>query len=107
METQTCVPYFTFPLGTACFDADGDKFILSDNRADGERLVVRWTAFDGSGRSGECHDSDGASNGATVCNYNFREGKNNYVRFQAMTRNGAKGKDSNISPALHGYISPR
>ncbi|MBZ2409043.1 hypothetical protein HX747_17500 [Streptomyces sp. L06] len=101
------MPYFTFALGNACFDATGDKFLLSDNRADGMRLVVRWVAVDGSGRSGECHDADGASNGVKVCDYNFREGKNNYVKFQAMTRKGANGKDQNISPALNGYITPR
>ncbi|MFE1439209.1 hypothetical protein [Streptomyces sp. NPDC058739] len=105
--TRTCIPYFHAPKGDVCFDADGDKFVISDMVSDGRRLVVKWTAFDGSGRSGECHDADGANNGVTVCNYDFVEGRDHYVKFQGMTRNGARGTDADKSPALNGPISPR
>ncbi|MEW2578594.1 hypothetical protein [Streptomyces syringium] len=105
--TKTCIPWFVWPLGDVCFDSNGDKFIINDLRKDGKRLVVRWDAHDGSGRSGECHDADGADNGPKICNYNFREGHNNYIEFSAMIRNGAHGPNESISPPLRGYVSPR
>ncbi|MFF5125915.1 hypothetical protein ACFY41_03085 [Streptomyces syringium] len=105
--TKTCIPWFVWPLGDVCFDSNGDKFILNDLREDGKRLVVRWVAHDGSGRSGECHDADGADNGPKICNYNFREGKNFYIEFGAMIRNGAHGRDEQPSVTLRGYVSPR
>lgn len=105
--SKTCIPLMTWSFGDVCFDGNGDKFIMSDYRDDHRRIVVKWVAHDGSGRTGECHDADGAMNGAKICNYNFREGKNNYLEFVGMTRNGAHGTSANISPTLRGYITPR
>ncbi|MDH6629465.1 hypothetical protein M2271_007301 [Streptomyces sp. LBL] len=90
-----------------CFDGDGDKFIVDDLRADGERAVVKWYAYDGSGREGECADANGSNNGPVVCDYDFKEGTNNYVSFMGFTRDGNTGPKHNASWAYTGYISPR
>jgi hypothetical protein len=90
-----------------CFDADGDKFIVNDLRSDGRRAVVKWKAMDGSGRVGQCADTDGAFNSPKVCNHDFREGPQNYVIFQGFTQNGPRGEPSDLSFAHNGYISPR
>ncbi|WP_409469754.1 hypothetical protein [Streptomyces sp. HC307] len=91
----------------ACFDGSNDAFYISDYVADGRRAVIKWNAYDGSGRSGECHDANGAMNGAVKCDYDFREGNGNYVAFQGMTRDGANGRDEDISFMVIGYITPR
>jgi hypothetical protein len=90
-----------------CFDGDGDMFIVDDLRADGERAVVKWYAYDGSGREGECSDDNGSFNGPVVCDYDFNEGVNNYVSFMGFTRDGASGTKHNMSWAYTGYITPR
>ncbi|WP_247196018.1 hypothetical protein [Streptomyces sp. GESEQ-35] len=90
-----------------CFDADGDKFIVNDLRSDGMRAVVKWKAMDGSGRVGQCADTDGAFNAAKVCNYDFKEGPQNYVMFQGFVQEGPRGEPGFISMAYNGYISPR
>ncbi|MFI6288383.1 hypothetical protein ACIBCM_27170 [Streptomyces sp. NPDC051018] len=103
--TKTCqVDQWRYDI---CFDGANDAFYVSDMYADGHRAVVEWIAMDGSGRKGECHDSNGAHNGWTVCDYDFREGTNKYVIFQGMTRNGANGKSAYFSWMYTGYITPR
>ncbi|MZE41696.1 hypothetical protein GTY49_01560 [Streptomyces sp. SID5477] len=104
-STRTCTAHqFRYDI---CFDGKNDAFYVADMVADGRRAVVKWKAFDGSGRSGECHDSNGALNGATVCDYDFKEGKNNYVSFMGLTRDGANGKNQDVSLLIIGYITPR
>ncbi|MYQ80931.1 hypothetical protein GTW64_27820 [Streptomyces sp. SID4923] len=90
-----------------CFDPDNDSFLIADDVSDGRRAVVHWNAWDGSGREGECADTNGALNGWTVCDYDFIEGRTNYVAFQGMTRNGANGSNSDNSWVYNGYITPR
>ncbi|MEU2878850.1 hypothetical protein [Streptomyces sp. NPDC007070] len=90
-----------------CFDGGNDSFTVNDMRADGERAVIKWYAYDGSGREGECQDANGALNGAVVCDYDFKEGPNNYVAFMGFTRDGASGPKHNASWAYTGYITPR
>ncbi|MCZ4513114.1 hypothetical protein O3Q52_34160 [Streptomyces sp. ActVer] len=90
-----------------CFDSDGDKFIVNDLRSDGMRAVVKWKAMDGSGRVGQCADTDGAFNAAEVCNYDFAEGRNNYVLFTGFAQKGPRGEQQFISFTYTGYISPR
>jgi hypothetical protein len=103
--TRTCTAgQFRYDI---CFDGSNDAFYVSDMVADGRRAVVTWNAYDGSGRSGECHDSDGALNGATVCDYDFREGDGNYVAFMGSTRDGANGANQDVSFLVIGYITPR
>ncbi|MFE6696811.1 hypothetical protein [Streptomyces sp. NPDC057718] len=90
-----------------CFDADGDKFTVNDLRKDGMRAVVKWKAMDGSGRVGQCADTDGAHNGPKVCDYDFIEGHNKYVAFQGFVQDGPRGKAQFLSYSYNGYISPR
>ncbi|MFF3657633.1 hypothetical protein [Streptomyces olivochromogenes] len=90
-----------------CFEANGDKFIVNDLRSDGMRAVVKWKAMDGSGRVGQCADTDGAFNSPKVCDYDFREGPNNYVIFSGFVQNGPRGEPQFISMAYNGYISAR
>ncbi|MDQ0932588.1 hypothetical protein [Streptomyces turgidiscabies] len=90
-----------------CFDADGDKFIVNDIRSDGMRAVVKWKAVDGSGRVGQCADTDGAFNAPKVCAYDFREGPNTYVSFVGFVQDGPRGAPDFISMTYNGYISPR
>ncbi|MFF8484449.1 hypothetical protein ACGFZG_17495 [Streptomyces antibioticus] len=90
-----------------CFDGNGDKFIVDDLRSDGMRAVVKWKAMDGSGRVGQCADTDGARNGPKVCNYDFKEGPRNYVIFQGFVQDGPRGEPQFLSWAYNGYISPR
>jgi hypothetical protein len=103
--TRTCTAHqFRYDI---CFDGSNDAFYVADMVADGRRAVVRWNAHDGSGRSGECHDSNGALNGWTVCDYDFREGSDNYVAFIGATREGATGETYDHSFLVIGYITPR
>ncbi|MFJ9729797.1 hypothetical protein ACIRUL_00385 [Streptomyces sp. NPDC101171] len=88
-----------------CFDADGDKFIVNDLRKDGMRAVVKWKAMDGSGRVGQCADTDGAFNAPKVCDYDFNEGPQNYVLFTGFVQKGPRGEAQFISYAYTGYIS--
>ncbi|MFJ7995644.1 hypothetical protein ACIQ7D_00445 [Streptomyces sp. NPDC096310] len=76
--------------GESCFVSYGDKFKVSDFRADGMRVVADWeTDY---GRTGECHQSGG--NGAVgYCNYDMRE--DSKVRFRVLRRDGAEGDDHN------------
>ncbi|WP_243769301.1 hypothetical protein [Streptomyces cyanogenus] len=90
-----------------CFDGSNDSFIVDDLRPDGERAVVKWYAYDGSGREGECSDANGSLNGPVVCDYDFKEGVNNYVSFMGFTRDGASGPKHNESWVYNGYITPR
>lgn len=103
--TRTCTAdQFRYDI---CFDGSNDAFYVADMVADGRRAVVRWNAHDGSGRAGECHDSNGALNGWTVCDYDFKEGSDNYVAFMGSTREGANGENKDISFLIIGYITPR
>ncbi|WP_328553500.1 hypothetical protein [Streptomyces sp. NBC_00358] len=104
-STRTCTA--TIVQYDICFDGSNDAFYVSDTVADGRRAVASWKAYDGSGRSGECHDSDGALNGATVCDYDFKEGVNNYITFMGSTRNGANGADDDLSLLIIAYVTPR
>ncbi|MEV5534438.1 hypothetical protein [Streptomyces prunicolor] len=90
-----------------CFDADGDKFIVNDLRKDGMRAVVKWKAMDGSGRVGQCADTDGAFNAAKVCDYDFKEGPQNYVLFTGFIQEGPRGAAQFISYTYTGYISAK
>lgn len=90
-----------------CFEADGDKFIVNDLRKDGMRAVVKWKAMDGSGRVGQCADTDGAFNSPKVCDYDFKEGPQNYVLFTGFIQDGPRGAAQFISYTYTGYISAK
>jgi hypothetical protein len=64
-----------------CFYAHNDSFVVADNMADGKPAVLKWFAHDGSGRKGNCVDRNGSLNGWKRCDFNFREGKRNYLVF--------------------------
>jgi hypothetical protein len=89
--------------GFACFYSDGDWFKVGDNFEDGMRAVVIWVTD--YGRSGECHDADGAANGYTWCNFNLAEGHT--VVFSVVSRNGANGANKNESNVVIAYTSGR
>jgi hypothetical protein len=75
--------------GTGSFATYGDIIGAQDSKADGDRAVTEWkTDY---GRSGECHDADGANNGTAYCNYDFKE--SGYIKIQVVLRNGATGPD--------------
>lgn len=70
-----------------CFNSYGDHFTIADYRADGYRAVVEWrTDY---GRTGECHDSNGADNGAVDCNEDLAETGN--VSIRTVIRDGSDG----------------
>ncbi|MFF4904868.1 hypothetical protein ACFY2T_08390 [Streptomyces sp. NPDC001260] len=71
------------------------------------RAVVKWKAMDGSGRVGQCADTDGAFNAPKVCDYDFREGPQNYVLFTGFIQDGPRGEARFISYAYTGYISAK
>lgn len=76
-----------------CFDPYGDHILATDRHADGMRAVVEWQT--NYGRSGECHDANGANNGEVDCNYNMREDR--LVRFRTVVRDGADGRNHYIT----------
>ncbi|MGW0366689.1 hypothetical protein [Streptomyces sp. NPDC002990] len=89
--------------GNGCFYSDGDKFTVQDMLVDGKRSVLAWrTSY---GRTGECHDSNGANNAPTTCDYDLRE--NETLIFQLMTREGATGADSNLGMPNTAWTSGR
>lgn len=70
-----------------CFYSYGDHFTIGDYRADGYRAVVEWeTDY---GRTGECHDANGADNGDVDCNENLAE--TGSVRIRTVIRDGSDG----------------
>ncbi|GAA3769768.1 hypothetical protein GCM10022225_65730 [Plantactinospora mayteni] len=100
--TEFCTQPFA-KAGFACFYSYGDKFKVTDNYKDGLRAVVIWATD--YGRSGECHDADGADNGYTWCNYDFKE--NQLVFFAVVARDGANGKDQYPTATVIGHTSGR
>ncbi|MEV1006531.1 hypothetical protein [Streptomyces sp. NPDC049881] len=77
------------PAGAVCFSSYGDKITVLDTLADGYRVVGDWqTDY---GRSGECHNANGANNTSVTCNYDMRE--NRTIRWRACLRKGANGAD--------------
>ncbi|MFI1222704.1 MULTISPECIES: hypothetical protein [unclassified Streptomyces] len=99
--TKFCGPPAAFALG--CFYSTGDDFTVQDMRADGLRAVLKWeTDY---GRKGECHDSNGANNPPTKCDYNFAEGHT--VLFKTVLRDGANGADQGDSNPMIAWISGR
>jgi hypothetical protein len=100
--TTFCVQPFN-TSGDACFYSTGDKFAVQDMRPDGMRAVVIWhTDY---GRSGECHDANGAQNGWTWCDYDFAEGHT--LQFVVVARDGANGANRYPSPVVYAWISGR
>lgn len=91
------------PSGDACFYSTGDKFAVQDIRKDGLRAVVIWNTD--YGRSGECHDANGAQNGWTWCDYDFAEGHT--LRFVVVARDGANGANQWPSNVVTAWISGR
>ncbi|MET9671309.1 hypothetical protein ABZY19_39355 [Streptomyces sp. NPDC006475] len=100
--TKFCNISFEF-AGNGCFYSTGDKFTVQDMRADGLRTVLEWRTTDG--RSGECHDSNGANNPPTTCDYDLKE--NEVVVFYLENRNGATGAPSNMGQAITAWTSGR
>lgn len=90
-----------------CFDRNGTKFIVNDLRKDGMRAVVKWKVKDGSGRVGQCADTDGAFNSPKVCAYNFKAGPQNYVIFQGFVQDGPRGEPQFLSWTYTAYITPK
>jgi hypothetical protein len=77
-------------LGRGCFHSYGDIIDISDQDSDGMRAINEWmTSY---GRTGECHDTDGAWNGYKACNYDMDE--DGWIRFRIVIRNGATGDDA-------------
>lgn len=100
--TEFCSTPFA-KAGYACFYSTGDKFSVYDNYEDGLRSVVMWVTD--YGRSGECHNANGAASGRVWCNYNFKE--DHIVRFIVVARNGANGKDQYPTWQVIAYTSGR
>lgn len=100
--TEFCSTPFA-KAGYACFLSTGDKFKVSDNYADGLRSVVLWVTD--YGRSGECHNANGAESGWVWCNYNFKEDR--IVRFLVVARDGANGADQYPTWQVIAYTSGR
>ncbi|MEV5167024.1 hypothetical protein AB0K66_20685 [Streptomyces werraensis] len=90
-------------IAPGCFYSTGDIFTVQDLRADGKRAVLKWTTD--YGRSGECHDANGANNPPTKCNVDLREGRT--LTFYTVIRNGANGKDEGHSLPMLAYTSGR
>jgi hypothetical protein len=99
--TKFCGPPYAFALG--CFYSTGDYFTVQDMRADGKRAVLVWTTD--YGRSGECHDANGANNPPTKCDYDLKEGHT--LMFYTVIRDGAHGRDEGRSDMMTAWISGR
>lgn len=85
--------------GRAGFKDAGDHILVSDKQADGLRAVTEWkTDY---GRSGTCHDDDGADNGDIICNYDMSESAK--VNFRVVLRNGANGANQYAS-SWNGWV---
>ncbi|WP_217215347.1 hypothetical protein [Streptomyces sp. AC550_RSS872] len=102
VTTEFCTQPFA-RAGVACFYSDGDKITVQDLWADGMRSVAMWTTS--YGRSGECHDANGANNPPTVCDYDFRE--NSQVVIEVVRREGANGANHDITRPIIGWTSGR
>ncbi|MFR9724426.1 hypothetical protein ACL02R_13835 [Streptomyces sp. MS19] len=77
------------PAGAACFSGYGDRITVLDTLADGYRVVGDWqTDY---GRSGECHNVNGADSVPVTRDYSMREDSG--MRFRARTRDGRQGID--------------
>lgn len=64
--------------GSGCYQAEGDKVIVTDLEADGQRVAVHWHLRDGS-RRGLCVNKDG--NGERRwCNKDFPESQDIQLR---------------------------
>ncbi|SNX63990.1 hypothetical protein SAMN06272735_5804 [Streptomyces sp. TLI_55] len=90
-------------LAPGCFYSTGDVFTVQDLRVDGLRAVLKWTTD--YGRSGECHDANGANNPPTRCDVDLREGRT--LIFTTVLRNGADGADQGESLPTLAYTSGR
>ncbi|MGW6722102.1 hypothetical protein [Streptomyces sp. NPDC054995] len=99
--TKFCGPPYAVALG--CFYSTGDDFTVQDMRADGKRAVLKWTTD--YGRSGECHDANGANNPPTKCDYNLAEGRT--LLFWTVIRDGANGADEGTSDPMTAWTSGR
>lgn len=86
-----------------CFYSTGDVFTVQDLRADGKRAVLKWSTD--YGRSGECHDANGANNPPTKCDVDLREGRS--LTFYTVIRDGADGEDEGPSLPMLAYTSGR
>jgi hypothetical protein len=90
--------------GVGCFYSTGDKITVQDMWADGKRSVVVWATMDGK-HHGECHDSNGANNPPTTCDYDVAE--NGVLVFHVESRSGATGKPSNQTQPITAWTSGR
>jgi hypothetical protein len=99
--TTFCNAPYSYAPG--CFYSTGDKFTVQDLRADGMRAVLVWlTDY---GRSGECHDANGANNPPTTCDEDLAEGHT--VTFWTVLRNGANGADTWETEPMVAWTSGR
>lgn len=78
--------------GSGCFDPVGDIIRTHDHYPDGRRVVTHWQT--NYGRSGTCHNAQGAYTMRT-CNYDMAE--NGMVRIRVSLRDGANGTDENMT----------
>ncbi|MGA5361232.1 hypothetical protein [Streptomyces purpurascens] len=86
----TSQPQDLDPAGIVCFVPDGDRVYVWDSGADGHRTVAQLqSASTNDPKWWECHDTDGAGNGWSLCNFNMPE--NMMIHPQAVSREGACG----------------
>ncbi|WP_416968437.1 hypothetical protein [Streptomyces sp. 4F14] len=106
--TRFCTQAFA-KAGYACFYSSDDRIEVLDNYSDGLRSVVVWYVADNGNHNkildrGECHNAKGEGKTVT-CDYDFPEGRNIYINFAVVARNGAKGADQFPTAAIVGYVS--
>ncbi|WP_406399711.1 hypothetical protein OH805_11625 [Streptomyces sp. NBC_00879] len=105
-QAATVTKFCSMPFeraGVGCFYSTGDTITVQDMWADGLRSVVVWGSSDG--KSGECHDANGANNPPTTCKYDVAE--NGILVFHVESRSGAKGKASNATAPITAWTSGR
>ncbi|GAA3858030.1 hypothetical protein GCM10023084_09640 [Streptomyces lacrimifluminis] len=106
--TKFCTLAFA-KAGYACFYSSDDRVEVLDNFADGLRSVVVWYVADNGNHNkildrGECHNAKGAGKTVT-CDYDFPEGRQIFINFAVVARDGANGANQHPSNAIIGYVS--
>ncbi|UGY93577.1 hypothetical protein [Streptomyces gobiensis] len=101
--TEFCTQPFA-PEGMGCFYSDGDRVRVADITRDGLRAVAE-IRVGGTNEYRECHDSNGADNGYTWCNFNVTE--NRAMSIQIVARNGANGPNKMQGVIVFGNTSGR
>lgn len=100
--TEYCTHGFKIE-GVSCFYSYGDRISVNDISPDGLRTVAEIVVDGGIRR--ECHDSNGAGNGLTWCDFDFPESRQFSLR--TVARNGANGDNVYVGPAMFGSTSGR